>query len=119
LRNVNRTVVSAVLGSALAAGLLVAGATPAAAATCPSGASPVVKGAKASWTLKCSGGTLAVYGWLEDTKRDGRCAKVTIVSAGQFKPRKACGKGERVNFDYKFKNTKKATVKLSTTNVTS
>jgi hypothetical protein len=109
----NKTVVSTMLGTALTGGLLMAGASPAAAATCPSGASPVINGAKASWTLRCSGGTLSVYGWVEDTRADGKCAKIiamaTVTSGPYRHDFSACGWGVRKNFDWKFQGKRAPT----------
>ncbi|GAA1900557.1 hypothetical protein GCM10009716_08000 [Streptomyces sodiiphilus] len=114
MRKMKNAVISAMASGALAGGLLLAGGSPAAAASCPSGASPVIPGGKASWTLRCSGGQLSVYGWVEDTRRDGKCARVT-VRASSTQTRTACGKGQRSHFDWKFPNRTSATVTLSLT----
>ncbi|GAA2496938.1 hypothetical protein GCM10010393_31220 [Streptomyces gobitricini] len=116
MRDLKKKAFSALLGGVMAGGLLLVAGSPASAATCPSGAEPVVPGGKAKWTLACSGGTLSVYGWVEDTRRDGKCAKVTAKpsnSSNSFS-RTACGKGERTNFDFKFAGTSSARVELST-----
>ena len=76
MRNFKNRTLSAVLGGVMAGGLLLLGGSPAAAASCPSAAEPVVPGAKAKWTVACSGGYLKIYGWVEDTRRDGKCEGV-------------------------------------------
>ncbi|MGW3954816.1 hypothetical protein ACWEKM_28670 [Streptomyces sp. NPDC004752] len=108
-----RKLASALSAAALAAGLSLTAASPAAAASCPSTASPVIPGAKAHWTLSCSGSTLKVYGWLEDTRADGDCAFVSADGGnGQTRTADACGWGTRTNFDFSFPRTKTAEVRL-------
>jgi len=99
---INRSVVSA----ALVAGILCIGANSAGAAvpvdpavpngTCGGVFSPSMTGGKASWTLTCSGGKITISGWVEDTKEDGLCARVTAhYSDGSTQVWKACPYGTR------------------------
>ncbi|WP_327341397.1 hypothetical protein [Streptomyces europaeiscabiei] len=118
MRNFKNRTVSAVLGGVMTGGLLLLGGSPAAAASCPSAAEPVVPGAKAKWTVACSGGYLKIYGWVEDTRRDGKCAKVSVKPSNSDNwfslASTVCGKGERTNFDYEYEGIRSAKVELST-----
>ncbi|MEU3901940.1 hypothetical protein [Streptomyces sp. NPDC045251] len=98
----------------LAAGLSLGTAAPASAASCPSSASPKIPGARAHWVLSCSGDTLKVYGWVEDTRMDSRDALVEVWPGGGHHWRlvDARGMGERTNFDFEFPGTTSASVKL-------
>ncbi|WP_257980978.1 hypothetical protein [Streptomyces sp. CB02959] len=62
--------------------------------------------------LSCSGGTLKVYGWVEDTRVDGRDALVEVWPGGGHHWRlvDARGMGERMNFE--FPGTTSASIKL-------
>ncbi|MET8508488.1 hypothetical protein ABZV60_28185 [Streptomyces sp. NPDC004787] len=112
-----KTLVSALSATTLAAGLALTAAGPASAASCPSSASPVIPGAKAHWTLSCSGNTLKVYGWVEDTRADGDCAFVFAHAGnGGHDSADACGWGARSNFDMAFPRTKTAEVRLQLEN---
>ncbi|WP_217144057.1 hypothetical protein [Streptomyces sp. AC627_RSS907] len=111
---VRKTLTSVVTAVVLAGGLAVGAAGPASAATCPSSASPVIDGARASWSLSCSGGTVKVSGWVEDTRMDGKCAVVRIVGGnGVTKRAEACKSGVRKQFSHSFAKTKKAEVRLA------
>ncbi|MFI8437367.1 hypothetical protein ACIGJO_27230 [Streptomyces sp. NPDC079020] len=111
---VRKTLTSAVTTSLLAAGLALGTAGPANAATCPSSASPVIDGASAHWSLRCSGGDVTVAGWLQDTRTDGKCAKVRISAGnGEYKATTACNSGVRNSFTYTFKRTASAEVRLA------
>ncbi|MDP5314390.1 hypothetical protein [Streptomyces poriferorum] len=110
-----KTITSAVSVAVLAAGLALGTAGPASAATCPSSASPVINGASAGWTLRCSGNNVTVSGWLQDTRADGKCAKVRINAGnGAYKPKTACSSGVREQFTFTFNGTKTAQVRLAT-----
>ncbi|MEU3171411.1 MULTISPECIES: hypothetical protein [unclassified Streptomyces] len=111
---VRNTIASLVSTVVLAGGLAVGAAGPASAATCPSSASPVISGAKAGWTLSCSGGGVKVYGWLEDTRMDGKCAVVRINAGnGAHRTKSACGSGARKQFSFTFAGTDSAQVRLA------
>ncbi|MET9887382.1 hypothetical protein ABZZ20_30440 [Streptomyces sp. NPDC006430] len=111
-----KTLRSAMAAAVLAAGLVLSTGTPANAATCPSSASPKIDGAQAHWTLSCTGGKykkLKVYGWVEDTRYDGKCAYVNIrTREGSLAERRACDRGTRKNFDLTFYDEFAATVTL-------
>ncbi|MFB7373891.1 hypothetical protein ACFC0D_29025 [Streptomyces sp. NPDC056222] len=109
-----RTLTSALSATVLAAGLALGAAAPARAASCPSSASPKIPGGKAHWTLSCRGGTLKVYGWVEDTRQEGDCANVSVWPGGghHWKLVSACSWGERKNFDFAFAGTTTASVYL-------
>ncbi|MCG0284550.1 hypothetical protein [Streptomyces sp. PSAA01] len=64
--------------------------------------------------LSCSGDTLKVYGWVEDTRMDSRDALVEVWPGGGHHWRlvDARGMGERTNFDFGFHGTTSASVKL-------
>jgi hypothetical protein len=111
---VRKTLMSALSTVVLAGGLAVGAAGTASAATCPSSASPKISGAEASWTLRCSGGSVRVSGWLEDTRMDGKCAVVRGVGGnGESRSKKACGSGVREQFSYTFAGTNKAELRLA------
>ncbi|GAA2734827.1 hypothetical protein [Streptomyces nogalater] len=110
-----REIITSVLSAAvLAGGLAVAAAGPASAATCPSSSAPVVDGAKAAWSLRCSGNKVTVAGWVEDTRADTKCAVVRVNAGnGAYKTKSACGSGVREQFSYTFAGTKSAQVRLA------
>ncbi|MBD0420759.1 hypothetical protein H0H10_16670 [Streptomyces sp. TRM S81-3] len=111
---VRKTLTSAVSAVILAGGLAVGAAGPASAATCPSSASPVIDGAQASWSLRCSGGNVTVAGWLQDTRMDGKCAVVRINAGnGAYRTKSACSSGVREQFSFTFAGTKTAQVRLA------
>ncbi|MFF0107841.1 hypothetical protein [Streptomyces hirsutus] len=111
VRNTLASLVSAVV---LAGGLAVGAAGPASAATCPSSASPVISGARAGWTLSCPGDSVKVYGWLEDTRMDGKCAVVRINAGnGDYRTKSACSSGVREQFSFTFAGTDSAQVRLA------
>jgi hypothetical protein len=57
-----------------------------------------------------------VYGWVEDTRVDGRDAIVEIWPEGhRWRLVDARGMGTRTNFDFEFSGTKKASVTLRLT----
>ncbi|MEU6245568.1 hypothetical protein [Streptomyces sp. NPDC047024] len=98
-----------------AAALTVGTADPASAHTCPSAQSPVAHGGKASWHLTCTSQGLKIYGWVEDTLPDTRCATVTATSEdgpGRIDMWQACGYGVRTNFDTLFPGSRGAEVVL-------
>ncbi|KQX50089.1 MULTISPECIES: hypothetical protein [unclassified Streptomyces] len=112
---VRKTVTAALSTVVLAGGLALGVAAPANAAGCPSSAAPVINGASASWSLRCSGNNVTVSGWLQDTSMDGKCAKVRINAGnGQYKAETACNSGVRKQFSFTFKGTKTAQVRLAT-----
>lgn len=109
------TLVSALSVAVLASGLALSAASPASAATCPSEASPVARGGEAHWKLACTNGGVKVYGWVQDTATDGRCATVTAWSdggPGWIDMVEACGSGVRKNFDWFIPGTRSAQVIL-------
>ena len=110
-----KTVMSALSTVVLAGGIAFgAAAGPASAATCPSSASPKIDGAKAGWSLRCSGNSVTVSGWLEDTRMDGKCAVVRINAGnGAYTAPKACSSGVREQFSYTFNGTKSAQARLA------
>ncbi|CAL9296770.1 hypothetical protein ACFW5U_34820 [Streptomyces rochei] len=111
---VRKTVTSALSAVLLAGGVALGVAAPANAATCPSSASPKIDGAEASWTLRCSGGTVTVSGWVEDTRMDGKCAVVRIVGGnGDTKRAQACNSGVREQFSHSFAGTNRAEARLA------
>lgn len=114
MRNFKKRAMSAALGGVMAASVVLVGGSPAAAATCPSVAEPVTTGGKAKWTLECYRGALKVYGWVEDTRLDGKCARVDVDwhNSRQIWSRSACGFKERTNFDMKMDGTSGANVTL-------
>ncbi|MFC9262241.1 hypothetical protein [Streptomyces hydrogenans] len=104
---------AALSATVLATGLALTAAGPAAASSCPSSASPVIPGAKAHWKLTCSGNTLKVYGWVEDTRMDDYCAFVFAhTDNDQHDSADVCGWGNRTNFDMTFPRTRTAEVRL-------
>ncbi|MFI1828171.1 hypothetical protein ACH41E_17240 [Streptomyces sp. NPDC020412] len=111
IRKTLTTVVSTVV---LAGGIAVGAAGPANAATCPHTASPLINGASAHWTLSCSGNNVTMSGWVQDTKADGKCAKVRINAGnGAHQAPTACGSGVRKPFKFTFQGTKKAEGRLA------
>lgn len=76
----------------------------------------MINGASAGWTLRCSGNNVTVSGWLQDTRADGKCAKVRINASknGAYKPKTACSSGVREQFTFTFNGTKTAQVRLAT-----
>ncbi|WP_331763661.1 hypothetical protein OH738_40965 (plasmid) [Streptomyces hirsutus] len=108
-----KTLTSLLSTTVLAAGLTLGAATPASAANCPSSATPKIPGGRAHWVLACRGNTLKVYGWVEDTRADGRDAFVEVWPAGHhWRMVEASGMGNRTNFDFEFPGTNKASVYL-------
>ncbi|WP_411108596.1 hypothetical protein [Streptomyces sp. c-19] len=108
-----KMLVAGLSATVLATGLTLTAAGPAAAASCPPSASPVIPGAKAHWTLTCSGRTLKVYGWVEDNRADDHCAFVHAHAGnGGHDSADVCGWGNRTNFDMAFPRTKTAEVRL-------
>lgn len=107
-----------VVGTTLATAGLVVGMVlgtggTASAATCPSASHPTTTGGEAKWTLTCDQGHLHVYGWVEDTLPDGRCARVTITPREErSRTTSACGSGVRQNFDEVFVQEHTAEVRL-------
>ncbi|MGW3971233.1 hypothetical protein ACWEFD_18275 [Streptomyces ardesiacus] len=89
-------------------------ATPATAAPCGTVRSPVIDGASAHWKISCKDRRTYVDGWVQDTRRDAMCARVTIETQDDYDWPQACGKGKRVNFhkSYFDPNRKGAVVKL-------
>ncbi|MFD9288853.1 hypothetical protein ACFWBV_11195 [Streptomyces sp. NPDC060030] len=113
------TLTSALTAIALAGGLAVGASDTAHADTCNAHRTAKINGAEAAWSLTCTGtgtGTgVKLSGWLEDTRTDGRCAKVRIVGGnGTPESKEACGSGTREQFDFTFNGTKKAEVRLAT-----
>ncbi|MEU3975763.1 hypothetical protein [Streptomyces bacillaris] len=109
-----RAALSLVLGTALASGLLMVTAPAASAASCPSSWEPTISGAKGKWTLRCAGKDVVVSGWIEDTRADGKCARVhSIGGNGSEHQKQACGKGNRASFEWRYYNTDTAHIRLS------
>ncbi|MFE9635794.1 hypothetical protein [Streptomyces sp. NPDC006463] len=105
----------AALTCALAAGLVIATGAPASADRCPSSRSPKIDGAQAHWTLACDTGDVKIYGWVDDTRRDGKCAVVRIrPAAGEAREFQACGSGTRETFSvtYDDQNVAEVTLRL-------
>ncbi|MBT2539663.1 hypothetical protein J7E99_02800 [Streptomyces sp. ISL-44] len=110
-----KAMASAAVSCVLAAGLVVAAGTPASADRCPSSRSPKIDGAQAQWTLACDMGDVKVYGWVDDTRRDGKCAVVRIrPAAGETREFQACGSGTRETFSvtYDDQNVAEVTLRL-------
>ncbi|MEV1040422.1 hypothetical protein AB0J01_27785 [Streptomyces sp. NPDC050204] len=106
---------SALSAAVLASGLALGTAGPANAATCPSEAHPTARGGEARWKIACTSKGVKVYGWVQDTAPDGRCATVTATSdggPGWIDMVQACGSGDRTNFDWFIPGTKAAKVWL-------
>ncbi|GGT27010.1 hypothetical protein GCM10010222_81020 [Streptomyces tanashiensis] len=104
---------AAAFSCVLAAGLVVATGATASADRCPSSRSPRINGAKAHWTLACDMGDVKVYGWVDDTSVDGKCAVVRIrPAAGQTREFEACGFGTRETFSVTFDEQNVAEVTL-------
>ncbi|MFE0627661.1 hypothetical protein ACFW3D_11870 [Streptomyces sp. NPDC058864] len=111
---VRKFITSAASAAVIASGLAVSAAGQASAATCPSSASPVIDGASASWTLRCSGGNVTVAGWLQDTRRDAKCAVVRINAGnGDYRTKSACSSGVREQFSFTFTGTESAQARLA------
>ncbi|MER8161868.1 hypothetical protein [Streptomyces sp. NPDC094472] len=111
---IRKSITSVVSATILAGGLAIGVAGPASAATCPSSASPVIDGASASWTLRCSGGGVKVSGWLQDTRMDSKCAVVRINAGnGAYRTKSACSSGGREQFSFTFARTNSAQVRLA------
>ncbi|MFM9448382.1 hypothetical protein [Streptomyces acidiscabies] len=85
-----------------AAGLLTLGVgTPASAGSCGQVVNASVSGGQASWSHSCSGGNIRVFGWVKDTRSDGKCAQVKAqYSNGTQWSNKACPKDEVEYFDF-------------------
>lgn len=108
-----KILMSAVSTAALAGGMTLGAVGVANAATCPSEASPKVGGAVAHWTLTCTGNGVRVAGWLEDTRIDGKCAKVRIAANSATRSATACSVGTREQFSFTFPGTRNAEVRLA------
>jgi hypothetical protein len=90
-------------GVAVIAGGAVLGLSgPASAGTCGDNFNPTVPGAKAHWEISClSGNKVRIEGWVEDTRSDGKCAKVSANINGVTKrSAAACPKGDREEFEW-------------------
>jgi hypothetical protein len=63
---------------------------------------PDVPGAKAYWEVQCTSKSVRISGWVEDTRADGKCAKVKAIydddNDSTYYSRAACPKGERQTF---------------------
>ncbi|MEU5655612.1 hypothetical protein ABZ802_08350 [Streptomyces sp. NPDC047737] len=109
------TLTSALTAIALAGGLAVGASDTAHADTCNADRTAKISGAEAAWSLTCTSTGVKLSGWLEDTRTDGRCAKVRIVGGnGTPESKEACGSGTREQFDFTFNGTNKAQVRLAT-----
>lgn len=87
----------------LAGGAVLGFSGSAAAGTCGDNFNPKVPGAKAHWEISCnaSRNTVTIEGWVEDTKSDGKCAKVSANINGTTKrSAAACPKGDREEFKW-------------------
>ncbi|WP_067020728.1 hypothetical protein [Streptomyces dysideae] len=85
----------------LAGGAVLGLSGTAAAGTCGENFDPRVSGAKAYWEINCRGGMVTIEGWVEDTKSDGKCAKVKAVVDGEtVRSKAACPKGDREEFKW-------------------
>ncbi|HET9381097.1 MAG TPA: hypothetical protein VFP69_09740 [Streptomyces sp.] len=111
---VRKTLTSTLSAVVLAGGLALGAAGTAEAATCPSEASPLIPGAEAHWTLRCSGNNVTVAGWLEDTRWDGKCAVVRINAGnGGYNTKQACSYGTREHFSFTYGGTRSAQARLA------
>lgn len=91
---------------AMTAGLTLAAATPAAALSCPSGATNYLDGATTRYDLTCEQEWLRIKGWVKDTRADGKCAVTTLYVKGHDPERfEACGKGVTETYDFYFWGT--------------
>ncbi|WP_069173492.1 hypothetical protein [Streptomyces griseus] len=62
---------------------------------------------------ECDLGDLKVYGWVDDTRTDGKCAVVRIdPDAGTTREFEACGSGTRRTFSVTFDYINSAQTKL-------
>jgi hypothetical protein len=109
-----RRIVMAVLLSALVAGAVVTAISNDTAQAqdgvpeeiavrggCGQNFNPVIGGAKAHWNIACVGNKITLAGWVEDTKKDGRCAYVKVnIGKDWWPPKKACPKGDKESFSY-------------------
>jgi hypothetical protein len=85
----------------LAGGAVLGLSGSAAAGTCGESFDPHVTGAKAYWEINCRGGNATITGWVEDTKADGKCAKVTaVINGDEVRSNAACPKGDREEFSW-------------------
>ncbi|MFD8205831.1 hypothetical protein ACFV2S_05390 [Streptomyces sp. NPDC059695] len=108
-----KALAAAAFSCVLAAGLVVATGATANADRCPSSRSPRINGAHAQWTLACDMGDVKVYGWVDDTSMDGKCAVVRIdPAAGRTREFEACGSGTRETFSVTFDDQNVAEVTL-------
>ncbi|MEU1693565.1 hypothetical protein [Streptomyces hirsutus] len=74
----------------------------------------MISGARAHWTLSCPGDSVKVYGRLEDTRMDGKCAVVRINAGnGDYRTKSACSSGVREQFSFTFAGTDSAQVRLA------
>jgi hypothetical protein len=103
---------AALAAVALIAGTVLGTATPVSAASCPSTKDTKIDGAVAHWTLSCKQRHLHVDGWVQDTRADAMCARVTIDTKERGDWPQACGSGKRVTFHKSHFNVTTATVKL-------
>ncbi|MEU2599859.1 hypothetical protein [Streptomyces hirsutus] len=112
-----KSVTSMLAALAVATGLLTAATAPAAADTCGGGArNSSVDGASARYWLHCNeGGNLIVWGWVDDTAMDGKCAELFFRfpdNPNYTTTERACGSGERNNFRRVFHDTRRANIYL-------
>ncbi|MEV0957916.1 hypothetical protein AB0I97_18910 [Streptomyces sp. NPDC049951] len=113
MMRIKRALASVTAAGVLAAGLVVAAGSPASADRCPSTRSPHIDGGTAQWTHECDLGDLKVYGWVDDTRTDGKCAVVRIdPDAGTTREFQACGSGTRKTFSVTFDYINSAQTKL-------
>lgn len=82
-------------------------------AQCPTTLEPTIPGGAAKWTLECVSNGVKVYGWVEDTRADGQCARVDFATAdGQTDWSIACGWGDRTTFSTTFQDTRQVEGRL-------
>ncbi|WP_405851886.1 hypothetical protein OG361_04110 [Streptomyces sp. NBC_00090] len=112
---ITKPLASAAISCVLAAGVVVATGATASADRCPSSRSPRIDGAQAQWTTACDMGDVKVYGWVDATRKDGKCAVVRIdPAAGRTREFQACGSGTRETFSvtYDDQNVAEVTLRL-------
>ncbi|MBB5808299.1 hypothetical protein F4560_008067 [Saccharothrix ecbatanensis] len=82
---------------------------------------PDVPGAKAYWQVECTSTQVRISGWVEDTRADGKCAKVKATfdddNNSTFYSSAACPKGERESFTSSYRRGNSVSAYLYTYDV--
>ncbi|MCM2517910.1 hypothetical protein NC658_32475 [Streptomyces griseoincarnatus] len=109
-----RALRAALAAITLIGGTVLVAAAPANAAPCGTVHTAHIDGASAHWKISCGENRVKVDGWVQDTRRDAMCARVTIDTESGSDWPQACGKGKRVVFheSYFDPHRKGAVVKL-------